>query len=65
MYGKGHGVIRSDVLAYKWLNLATAHAKPRMREYYLRIRDVVAAKLTPAQVAKAQWLAYQFSREPR
>lgn len=60
MYDQGHGVTRSDVLAYKWLNLAAARAQPSVREYYLRIRDAVAAKLTPAQIANAQRLAYHF-----
>jgi uncharacterized protein len=60
MYDKGHGVVRSDVLAYKWLNLAAAHAQPGVREYYLRIRDAVAAKLSASQVAEAQWLASSF-----
>ena len=60
MYEKGHGVVRSDVLAYKWLNLAAAHAQPGIREYYLRIRNAVAAKLTASQVAEAQWLATNF-----
>jgi len=60
MYDKGHGVVRSDVLAYKWLNLAAAHAQPGIRDYYLRIRDAVAAKLTASQVAEAQWLATNF-----
>jgi len=60
MYDKGHGVVRSDVLAYKWLNLAAAQAQPRVREYYLRIRDAVAAKLNASQVAEAQWLASSF-----
>lgn len=60
MYDKGHGVPRSHVLAYKWLNLAAARARPAVREYYQRIRDAVAAKLTPEQVAQAQWLAYHF-----
>ena len=60
MYDKGHGVVRSDVLAYKWLNLAAAHARPGVREYYLRIRDAVAAKLSGSQAAEAQWLASSF-----
>jgi len=60
MYDKGHGVVRSDVLAYKWLNLAAAHAQPGIRDYYLRIRDAVAVKLTASQVAEAQWLASNF-----
>jgi uncharacterized protein len=60
MYDKGLGVVRSDVLAYMWLNLAAAHAPRPVREYYLRLRNVVAFKLTAAQIAKAQWLAYNF-----
>ena len=60
MYDKGLGVVRSDVLAYMWLNLAAAHAQPRTREYYSRIRDAVAAKLSPAQIAEAQWQASTF-----
>jgi uncharacterized protein len=58
-------VPRSHVLAYKWLNLAAARARPGVREIYLRIRDAVAAKLTPVQVAQAQWLAYHFTPMPQ
>lgn len=65
MYDKGHGTIQSDVLAHKWLNLAAARARPGVREYYVRIRDAVAAKLTPAQLAEAQWLAHQFTASAR
>jgi len=31
-----------------------------IRDYYLRIRDAIAAKLTASQVAEAQWLATNF-----
>ena len=58
MYDKGHGTTRSNVLAYKWLSLAAAHAHPGVREYYLRIRDAVGTKLTPAQLAEAQLLTH-------
>ena len=61
MYDKGHGVWPDGVQAYKWLNLAAAHAPPRNRENYLRFRDAVAAKLTPAQLYQAQWLAYEWT----
>jgi hypothetical protein len=57
MYEKGLGVERSDTLAYPWLNLAAAHAPLPAKEYYTRIRDAVAAKLTGSQIANAQWLA--------
>jgi len=60
MYDKGHGVERSDTLAYMWLNLAAAHAPPHAKDYYNRLRDEVAAKLTAAQVDEAQWRATGF-----
>jgi TPR repeat protein len=61
MYDKGHGVWQDEVLAHKWLNLAAAHAQARHREYYLRLRDAVASKMTPAQIYEAQWLAVQWT----
>lgn len=65
MYDKGHGVERSDTLAYMWLNLAAAHAPPHAKEYYTRIRDAIAAKLTAAQVDGAQWRATGFLPKER
>jgi uncharacterized protein len=56
MYEKGLGVERSDTLAYPWLNRAAAHAPTSAKEYYTRIRNAVAAKLTAAQIANAQSL---------
>jgi TPR repeat protein len=64
MYDKGQGVPRSAVVAYKWLNLAAAHARPSERDYYLRVRDAVAFKLNAAQIAEAQWLAYNWAPKP-
>jgi uncharacterized protein len=60
MYDKGQGVPRDDTLAHMWLNLAAAHAGPRERESYLRIRDAVATKMSAVQIANAQWLAYRW-----
>ncbi len=60
MYDKGRGVQRNDMLAYQWLNMAAARAPQRAKEYYARIRDAVAKKLTPAQITEAQWLAAKF-----
>jgi TPR repeat protein len=57
MYDKGQGVPQDWVLAHKWLILATANAPRRQRDYYARIRDAVAFKLTPAQIDEAQDLA--------
>ena len=60
MYDKGHGVPPSSTVAYKWLNLAAAHPPPRLREYYLRIRDAVSGKLSAAQVDEGQWMSSNF-----
>lgn len=57
MYDKGHGVERDEVLAYKWLNLATATAPASKRDDYLKIRNAVASKMTLGQIRIGQWLA--------
>jgi uncharacterized protein len=57
MYDKGHGVPQDSVLAYKWLNLAAARASIRDREYFLRLRNAVASKMSRAQIAEGQHLA--------
>jgi TPR repeat protein len=57
MYDKGHGVPQDYVLAYKWLNLATAHASGRPREVYERLRDAVASKMSPDEIVEGQRLA--------
>jgi len=57
MYDKGHGVPQDFVLAYKWLNLAAARASRHDRDYFLRLRNAVASKMSPAQIAEGQYLA--------
>jgi TPR repeat protein len=57
MYDKGHGVPQDFILAYKWLNLAAARAPARERDYFLRLRNAVALKMSPAQIAEGQRLA--------
>jgi hypothetical protein len=57
MYDKGHGVPQDVILAYKWLNLAAARAPKRQREYFLRLRNAVASKMSPVQIAEGQHLA--------
>ncbi|HTO64578.1 MAG TPA: tetratricopeptide repeat protein [Bradyrhizobium sp.] len=57
MYDKGHGVPQDFVLAYKWLNLAAARASRGERDYFLRLRNAVASKMSPAQIAEGQRLA--------
>jgi uncharacterized protein len=57
MYDKGHGVPQDFVLAYKWLNLAAARASRRERDYFQRLRNAVAMKMSKAQIAEGQRLA--------
>ena len=56
MYFMGRGVPQDDVQAHMWLNLAAApgHELPR------KIRDNLAEKMTPAQLAEAQRLAREW-----
>jgi uncharacterized protein len=61
MYDKGQGVPLDDVAAYMWLNLAAAHAPNHNRDYYVRLRNAVASKMTRAQIADGQWLALQWT----
>lgn len=60
LYDKGHGVPQDFVLAYKWLNLAAARAPKRNRDYYLRLRNAVASKMSQDQIAEGQHLALRF-----
>ncbi len=64
LYDTGHGVREDYVQAYKWLNLAAAHASGPKRDFSYRIRDAVAAKMSPRQVAKAQALAIAWRPAP-
>ena len=58
MYGYGQGVPQDYVEAHKWFNLSSARATEKeTRDMATKNRDIVAAKMTPAQVAEAQKLA--------
>jgi uncharacterized protein len=65
MYDKGHGVPQNIVLAYKWLNLAAAHASGRQREVYLRLRDALASKMSAGQIVEGQQLALDWRPQGR
>jgi len=56
-YDKGHGVAQNVILSYKWLDLAAARASKRERDYYLRLRNAVASKMTSGQIVEGQRLA--------
>jgi uncharacterized protein len=64
MYDKGHGVPQDFVLAYKWLNLAAARAPKRERDYFLRLRNAVASKMSSAQISEGQRLALLWAPGP-
>ena len=56
MYDKGEGVTQDYVQAHIWYNLAAAQGEETAREN----RDLIAKKMTPAQVAEAQRLAREW-----
>ncbi|HLX14219.1 MAG TPA: tetratricopeptide repeat protein [Bradyrhizobium sp.] len=60
-YDKGHGVPQDLVLSYKWLDLATANASRRDRDFYQRLRDAVASKMTSGQIVEGQRLALMWA----
>jgi uncharacterized protein len=56
-YDKGHGVPQSVIFSYAWLNLAAASASGRQADYYRRLRNAVASKMTSDQIFEGQRLA--------
>lgn len=54
LYDRGLGVPNDYVEAYKWLNLAAASAGRGDREYFTRIRDAVASKMSLREMAVSQ-----------
>ena len=60
-YANGWGVEQDDVLAHMWLNLATAVTKGRKARNRLKwLRNSIAKRLTPEQIAEAQRLAREW-----
>ena len=58
LFDKGYGVPQDWVQAEFWLILAASQAGAKERDYWKRIRDGVAQKLTLDQLAEAQRRAY-------
>ena len=57
-YNKGWGVPQNYVQAHMWLNLAASSASNKeTRAKASKYRDIIAAKMTPAQIAEAQAIA--------
>ena len=59
MYDRGRGVPQDAVQAHKWLNLAASRTGEE-REKSVKTRDLVARRMTAAQIAEAQRLAREW-----
>ena len=57
MYVSGKGVPQNIIQAYKWLSISSANGNERGRKG----RDIIAKRMTPAQIAKAQELALEWT----
>jgi len=58
---KGRGVLRDDVQAHVWFNLAVSRHPPgKDRDDSVKNRDIAAKLMTPAQIAEAQRLAREW-----
>ncbi len=61
MYGKGQGVPQDYAQAHMWLNLAASRFPPgETRDIIGMKRDIVAERMTPAQIAEAEKLAREW-----
>jgi uncharacterized protein len=63
LYFYGRGVSRNYVQAHKWFNLAASRfpaSDTEGRDHAVKNRDLVASKMTPAQIALAQKLAREW-----
>ena len=58
MYYTGRGVLQDYVQAHKWYNLAVSSSPPgKGHDIATKYRDIVAKRMTPAQIGEAQRLA--------
>lgn len=61
LFDKGYGVPQDWVQAEVWLNLAASQASREEQDYWARVRDAVARKLTLNQLAQAQRRAFEWA----
>ena len=59
MYGAGKGVPQNYIQAHMWYNLAATQGNEIAKEN----RDIVAKRMTPAQIAESQELARKWFKE--
>ncbi len=61
IYSHGQGVPQDYAQAHMWYNLAASRYPPgEDRDRAVKNRDIVAKKMTPAQIAEAQKLAREW-----
>ncbi len=61
MYVNGHGVPQDYALAHMWCNLAASRHPPgEDLDRAVKNRDIVAMRMTPAQISEAQKLAREW-----
>jgi TPR repeat protein len=64
MYVEGLGVPQDYVEAHKWFYLAAAtYTEKQERDEAAKRRDIVAARMTPAQIAEAQKRAREWKKQ--
>ena len=62
IYYEGQGILQDFVRAHMWFNLAASRAEDaETREQATKNREILAAKMTPAQIAEAQRLASEWN----
>ena len=60
-YDNGQGVPQDYVQAHMWYNLAASkHPPGEYRDLAVKYRDIVAERMTPAQISEAQKLAREW-----
>jgi TPR repeat protein len=59
LYANGLGVPQDDVRAYMWITLDMANSDGAQQKFTAEVRDMLARRMTPAQIEKAQRLSQQ------
>ena len=66
MYYNGRGVPEDDAQAHMWFNLASSRYPPGTdRDRAVKNRDIIAKRMTPAQISEAEKLARSGSQRSR
>ena len=60
MYQNGRGVPQDEGAAYMWFSIAVSGASDDVRRSAIKARDIAAEKLTPNQLAYAEYRAREW-----